>query len=145
MGLVAACGAVLLSVGSPARAAEPTGTVTLVHGLPGVIADVTVDGKKVLGNFAPERITAPLALPVGVHEFEVRKTGTSSTSPPAVSGKVIIQAGTRVSVAVGLDAAGHPAAHVFNDVPGGRAASESAIGVRSGGGGGAPAGPRGAT
>ncbi len=131
LGLAAACGALVLSTASPAPAAGPTGTVTLVHGLPGVIADVTVDGKKVLGNFAPERITAPLALPVGVHEFEVRKTGTSPTSPPAVSGKVVIQAGTRVSVAVGLDAAGQPAAHVFNDEPRGWAASDSAVVVRN--------------
>jgi hypothetical protein len=112
---VAAAGLAAPAEAAPAAAAPRTGTVTLVHGLRGVIADVSVDGKAVLTEFHPERITEPLSLPAGLHRFEVRPTGSPATSAPAVSGSIALRAGTRVSVAVGLDSAGQPLAKVYDD------------------------------
>lgn len=125
------------ALATPALAAPPvatpaaTGTVTLVHGLPGVVADVTVDGKEVIKSFAPERITDPLTLPAGVHQFAVRPTGSAPTSAPAVSGSIAIAAGARLSVAVGLDAAGQPMAHVYDDDASGLAAGAAGVIVRN--------------
>ncbi|MBL7489992.1 DUF4397 domain-containing protein [Frankia sp. AgB1.9] len=116
---------------APAAATTATGTVTLVHGLPGVVADVTVDGKEVIKSFAPERITDPLSLPAGVHQFAVRPTGAAPTSAPAVSGSFAIAAGSRLSVAVGLDAAGQPMAHVYDDAASGLAAGAAGVIVRN--------------
>jgi len=134
--LVLAVGAlaVVLVLASPAGAATTTpatGTVTLVHGLPGVVADVTVDGKEVIRSFQPERITDPLSLPAGVHPFAVRPQGAAPTSAPAVSGSIAVAAGARLSAAVGLDAAGQPMAHVYDDAASGLAAGAAGVIVRN--------------
>jgi Domain of unknown function (DUF4397) len=129
--------AVVPLLASPAGAAASTastaatGTVTLVHGLPGVVADVTVDGKEVIKSFQPERITDPLSLPAGVHSFAVRPQGAAPTSAPAVSGSIAVAAGARLSAAVGLDAAGQPMAHVYDDAASGLGSGAAGVIVRN--------------
>ncbi len=127
--LFVAAAAVAAVYASPVSAKTPTGTVTLVHGLPGVVADVSVDSRLLLSRFAPQRISDTITLAAGEHLFEVRPTGASQSSPPAVAATVTVADGARLSVAVGLNPAGKPAAYVFNDAPT-WAADESVIAAR---------------
>jgi hypothetical protein len=68
-------------------------------------------------------------LPAGEHLFEVRPAGASQSSPPAVAATVTVADGARLSVAVGLNPAGDPAAYVFDETPT-WAADESVIVAR---------------
>ena len=46
---------------------EQVGTVRVVHGLRGLVADVYLDGNLALPTFQPERATDPIAIPAGEH------------------------------------------------------------------------------
>jgi len=65
----------------PAQAAD-TGTVTLVHGVRGLVADIYLDGAVALQVFQPERTAGPLTLPAGSHAVDVRAAGSAATSTP---------------------------------------------------------------
>lgn len=124
--IVVAGAAALLVTGLPApTAAAGIGEVTLVHGVRGLVADITVDGERVLEAFQPERLAGPLPLAAGPHQVEVRATGAASGSPPLLRGTIEVIDGARRSAAVHLNAAGAPAISVFDDdaasVPPGRA------------------------
>ena len=58
----------LLGLGT-AGAQEATGTVTIVHGFRGLVADVYLDGTLILESFEPERATDPVQLAAGDHEL----------------------------------------------------------------------------
>lgn len=108
--------ALVLSV-SPAAAQTETGTVTLIHGLRGLVADVYLDGELVLEGFSPERITDPLELPVGSHEVALYETGTAPPDEPAVSDTIEVAAGDDVSGIVHATEDGDAEFSVFsNDV-----------------------------
>jgi hypothetical protein len=118
-----ALGALFLAPRAEARAL--TGSVVVVHGLRGVVADVYVDGQLALPTFQPERTTDPITLPVGNHQVEIRPAGAAPTSPPAVAAAIDVQAGVRESVVAHLDASGQPEITTFADpvdaVPSGQA------------------------
>ncbi|MEO8695299.1 MAG: DUF4397 domain-containing protein [Acidimicrobiales bacterium] len=109
----------------PANAQAETGTVTLVHGVRGLVADIYLDGKMVLQVFQPERTAGPLTLPAGPHAVEVRATGAPTTSPALLAATLNIPAGSRQSAVVHLSATGQPAMTVYPDdistVPAGQA------------------------
>jgi len=65
-------GAVLASavLASPAHAATPAnGQITVVQAVPGVIVDVTIDGKPVKRQVQVGSLIGPLYLPAGTHEL----------------------------------------------------------------------------
>ena len=93
----------------------PTGFVTVVHGVRGLVADVYVDGQRVLQAFQPERATQPVEVPAGPHQVEVRASGAAATGPPVLTGTVTIPAGGHVSAVVHLDANGAPVITTFDD------------------------------
>src|SRR3954470_3994964 len=84
--------------GVVASAQTATGTVTVVHGLRGVVADVDVDGTLALPAFEPERGHAPIHEPAGSHRIEIRLAGAAPADPPAVTGDVEVTANARQSV-----------------------------------------------
>src|SRR5690349_19290015 len=55
LGLVA-----VATLASPAQAQAGTGTVSVVHGIPGVTVDVYVDDVLTLPNFTPGTVAGPL-------------------------------------------------------------------------------------
>src|SRR5688500_14862772 len=77
--------------------AQETGTVTLVHGVRGLVADIYLDGKVALQVFQPERTAGPLNLPAGAHPVEVRPAGAPATSAPLLSATLTVPAGSRQS------------------------------------------------
>jgi len=111
-------GALAVAVGpvagaGPAAAAPAAGSVTLVHGLRGLLADVSVDGQVVLRGFAPNRVTDPLSLPAGAHAVVIRRSQTPASTPPVLSGNLTVAPGSVSTTAVGLDASSHPHIYVF--------------------------------
>jgi hypothetical protein len=86
--------------------------VTIVHGVRGLVANVHLDGKSVLTNFAPRRSVGPLAIPPGRHHLLVT---TSAAGTPVLSETVTLTAGEHVTAALGLDAAGQPHLYLYPD------------------------------
>lgn len=101
----------------PAGAQTETGTVTLVHGLRGLVADVYLEDELVLEGFSPERITDPIELPAGNYEVAIYETGSAPPEEPAISATVEVAAGDDLSGIVHATEDGDPEFSVFsNDV-----------------------------
>lgn len=76
---------------APAQAAEAL--VTVVHGLRGELVDVYLDDKLLLEGFKPDRLTDPLAVPVGSHTVDLRPAGTPSTDAPKATATATLTPG----------------------------------------------------
>jgi hypothetical protein len=117
--------AIALTCAPIAGAQTETGTVTLVHGVRGLVADIYLDGKVALQVFQPERTAGPLQLPAGAHAVEVRPTGAAPTTTPLLAATLNIPVNSRQSAVVHLSAAGQPALSVYPDdvsaIPAGQA------------------------
>lgn len=94
--------------------APSTGSVVLVHGFRGLVADIRVDGEDVLKGFEPERATDPLSLPAGPHSVEVRES-SDPEGDPVLEGEITVEAGVRISAVVHQDRSGEPTISVFRD------------------------------
>jgi Domain of unknown function (DUF4397) len=106
----------LLLVAGPAGAQSvDTATVTLIHGFRGLLADVYLDGNRILEGFAPERSTDPTELSAGEHTVEVREADAAPDSEPVVEGTVDLPAGANLSAVVHPDADGQPTISVFEN------------------------------
>jgi hypothetical protein len=110
--------------------AATTASVTLVHGVRGLLADVVVDGQTALKGFAYERASAPMQLPAGVHRVQVFKAGVAHTTA-LLDVKLTVKAGQTLTAAVGFDSAGGPKAYVFDDRLSAAARSASSVVVRN--------------
>jgi len=97
----------------PASAQSDAGTVTVVHGVPGLTVDVYVNGDPTLEDFEPGTITDPLELPAGDYDVEIRPAGEDPESDPAISGSAAVEAGTNASLVAHLDADGEPTLSAF--------------------------------
>ncbi|HMA45753.1 MAG TPA: DUF4397 domain-containing protein, partial [Frankiaceae bacterium] len=125
---VAAVVAVPLLAGSASAAA--TGTVYVVHGVPGLPVDVYVNGKLTLPDFRPKTVTSPLSLPAGTYQIAIRKAGAPPSSAPAISGSANLAAGANVSLVAHLTAAGSPTLTAFVNDTGGIPAGRARVIVR---------------
>lgn len=106
----------LLLIAGPAAAQdEDTTTVTLVHGFRGLLADVYLDGERILEGFKPARSTDPTELPAGEHEVAVREADAAPDSEPVVEGTLDLPAGANLSAVVHPDADGNPTISVFDN------------------------------
>ncbi len=110
--------------------ASSSATVTLVHGVRGLLADIVVDGQTVLKGFAYERASAPMTLPAGTHRVEVFTSGQPHTTA-LLDVKLTVQGGQVLTAAVGFDASGGPKAFVFDNRLTAAAHSASSIVVRN--------------
>jgi hypothetical protein len=116
--VVGAVVALLSLSSSPALAqSTETGTVTVLHGVPGLTVDVYANGKVLIPGFAPGSQSPPTALPAGEYAIAIRPAGAAPDSAPAISSTVTVPAGVNASAIAHLDAAGTPKLSVFvNDV-----------------------------
>ncbi len=108
--LVAAGGLVLAGI-SPAPAAD-TARVTLVHGVRGLVADVSLDGKPVLSGFGFEQATDALPIPAGKHQVTVKAADDGST---VLEVPMVLRAGQDLTAVAGFDANGGATAYVFDN------------------------------
>ncbi len=97
---------------APAATAASTGTVTVVHGIPGLTVDVYVDGKLALPKFKPGTVTAPLTLAAGKHSVKIFPTGMGPSGTPAVSSEVTLPSGANASLVAFLKENGQPSSSV---------------------------------
>jgi hypothetical protein len=115
---------------APAGAAANTGTVFVVHGVPGLPVDVYVNGDLTLRNFQPKTVTPPLALPAATYTIAIRPAGTPASAAPAISGSAALTAGANVSLVAHLSAAGTPTLTAFANEVGGLASGQARVIVR---------------
>ncbi len=112
--LIAVLAVALMTFFAPAaQASEHTGTVTVVHGVPGLTVDVYVNDDLTLEGFEPETVTDPLELPPDTYDIEIREAGADPSSEPAISGSADLAAGDNVSLVAHLDADGNPTLGAF--------------------------------
>lgn len=107
--------ALVLSLSSVAQAKPGTAIVTVLHGLPGLTADVYVNGKLTLDGFKPMSATSPLELPAGSYDVAIREVGAPADSEPALEGTAELKAGSNVSIVAHPDAQGTPSLTVFEN------------------------------
>jgi hypothetical protein len=111
-------------------AAAQDGTVTVIHGVPGLTVDVYVNGDLTLEGFEPGTITDPLTLPEGDYELEIRAAGESADADPAVAGSASLPAGANASIVAHLDEGGDPTLTVFVNDTSEIAAGDTRVTVR---------------
>jgi hypothetical protein len=98
----------------PAAAAAGDAQLSVVHGVPGLVVDVYLDGTEVLGDFEFETVAGPLTVASGAHDVEIFAAGADpSTDSPALEASVHLPPGANVSAVAHLDAAGAPKLSVF--------------------------------
>lgn len=137
--------AALAATAIPAAAQDGTGTVTVVHAVPGVTVDVYVNGDLTIEDFAPTTVTDPLTLPAGEYDIAIFAADADPASDEAViSGSTTLPAGADASLVAHPDADGAPVLGVFvndaSEVAAGQArltvrhtAAAPAVDVRAGG------------
>lgn len=112
--VILALGLILaLGVSGIASASSHTGTVTVIHGVPGLTVDVYVNDELTLEGFEPGAVTDPLELEAGTYNIDIRAAGESPDSDPAISGSADVTAGTNASIIAHLTEDGTPSLAVF--------------------------------
>ena len=94
---------------------EQVGSVRVVHGLRGLVADIYLDGNLALPTFQPERATDPLSIPAGQHLVEIRTAGAAKTDTPLLAQNVTVPAGFEGSFIAHLGADGNPTLTAYAD------------------------------
>jgi hypothetical protein len=114
--------AVTLATGSAAlaeeSAAQETGTVYVVHGVPDTPVDVYVDGERAIDDFQPGTSQGPVQLPAGSHQVALfAADAPDGSGSPVLSASANVPAGGNVTLAAHLDEGGGPKITPFvNDV-----------------------------
>lgn len=121
--LTLALGGVLLAAAAglataPLAAAQDTGTVYVVHGIPDTPVDVYVDGARALDDFTPATSAGPLQLPAGSHEVTIFPADAADDSgTPVIKATADLASGANVTLVAHLSEAGEPTLTPFvNDV-----------------------------
>jgi hypothetical protein len=110
---IAIAAVALVGAAGVAQAGPGDGTVTVIHGIPGVTVDVYVNGALTLEDFTPGTVTAPLTLPAGNYAVDIRPANAPSSDPPIITGSTTLPAGANASIIANLSAAGTPTLNVF--------------------------------
>jgi hypothetical protein len=90
-------------------------TVYVVHGIPGVLVDVEVEGDCLLPGFDFGDIAGPLSLPEDTYNIKIRAADGSCTGGIVLDLDVPFTAGQNVTVIAYLDDMGNPTAKVFDN------------------------------
>lgn len=125
--LVALAGLAPAQAATPAASAAPgTASVSVLHAIPGVTLDISVDGRVVVDDFMPGTMLGPLKLAAGRHTVDISASdplvlgGSANGSPlPAIalsgSTTVTVTANRSFTAVAHLTDAGIPTATLFND------------------------------
>ena len=104
-----------LATATPAL--DGTGVVTLIHAVPGLVADVSVDGKVAITGFTASRVTDPVTLSAGEHTVTIKADNGASAGMVVLTATLNVIAGTTSTAVVGLTPSGAPKAYVFPEAP----------------------------
>lgn len=119
-----------LGFGGAAGAQAETGTVTVIHGVPGVDVDVYVNDELTLEDFKPETVTDPLQLPAGDYTIDIRAAGADPSADPIITGDATLPAGANATLIAHLTADGTPTLGVFVNDTAKTAAGQGRLVVR---------------
>ena len=99
-------------------AAQETGSVFVVHGIPDTPVDVYVDGQRAIDDFAPVSQQGPVDLPAGNHTVAIFPADAADGSgSPLLSAEADVPAGGNVTLVAHLNEGGSPTVSPFvNDV-----------------------------
>jgi hypothetical protein len=123
--------AALTVAAAPVAAAQDTGQVRVVHGIPDTPVDVYVDGQRALDDFQPGRAEGPLELPAGPHEVALFAADAPDNSgAPVLSATAEVPGGGAATLAAHLDEAGQPTITAFVDDLSAVAAGQARLVVR---------------
>lgn len=102
---------------APASAASPgKAELSVLHGIPGAIVDVYVDGDLTIDDFEFTTLAGPLELPAASYKVEIMADGdVPSTDTPILAGTIALPSGGNVTAVANLDASGAPTISVFNN------------------------------
>ena len=102
---------------APASAAEPgKAELSVLHGIPGAIVDVYVDGNLTLDDFEFTTLAGPLELPAASYKVDIMADGDNPAGDtPILSGEIALPSGGNVTAVANLDASGTPTISVFNN------------------------------
>lgn len=117
-GALAIAAALTAGTSTASAAAQETGSVYVVHGIPDTPVDVYVDGKKAIDDFKPISEQGPVDLPAGNHEVKLFAADAADGSgTPVLSASADVPAGGNVTLVAYLDDGGKPTISPFvNDV-----------------------------
>ena len=125
--LVALAGLAPAQAAVPAESAAPgTASVSVMHAIPGLTLDISVDGRVVVDDFMPGTLLGPLKLAAGTHTVDISASnplelgGSANGSPlPSIalsgSATVTVTANRSFTAVAHLTDAGKPTATLFND------------------------------
>lgn len=107
----------LMLVPATALAQSSDGTVTVVHGVPGLTVDVYVNDALTLEDFEYGTVTDPLTLPAADYDIDIRVADSDPSSDPALTELVTLPAGASATIEANLDGDGSPKISVWvNDI-----------------------------
>jgi len=89
-----------------------TGVVTVIHGVPGLVVDVYVNGALTLPGFKPGTITPPIQLPEGNYYIQITPQGQDTTQT-VIKGSAFLPAGANASIIAHLTESGMPTLSVY--------------------------------
>jgi len=107
-----------------------TATVNVVHGIPGAVVKVCVDGEKAIGRFRYGDKVVGVALPAGTHRVRVVAAGKACSSPAVLKKRFDLAAGGNYTVVAALRPSGSPALPAFANRVGPTAAQQARLTVR---------------
>jgi hypothetical protein len=119
-----------IGFGPAAGAQAETGTVTVIHGVPGVDVDVYVNDELTLEDFKPDTVTDPLELPAGDYTIDIRAAGAAASEDPIITGDATLPAGANATLIAHLKADGTPTLGVFVNDTAKTAAGQGRLVVR---------------
>jgi hypothetical protein len=118
MKMFAAASLALVLMFGAASADMHEATVYVVHGIPGVVVDVEVEGVGcALTQFDFGDIAGPLSLPEGTYNIKIRPANamTPCSEAPVIDVDVPFAAGENVTIVAHLDDMGNPTASKFDN------------------------------
>ena len=129
---VAAAGIVGAAVTSAAVPAAAAGTakVNVVHGIPGAVVRICVDGSSVADNVKYGAKIVGATLPAGTHRVRVVAAGKACTTSPVLKAAYSLAAGKNYTIVANLDAAGKANLKAFTNNVSRTAAGKARLTVR---------------
>lgn len=120
-----------LALAVPASAATTTAQLSVLHGVPGLVVDVWVNGERTLDDFDPGDLAGPLDLAAGTYTVAITASDAADASAPAIGPvDLTLAAGTSYTAVAHLDAGGTPTATLFTNDTSATAAGEGRLTVR---------------
>ena len=121
-----------LALAAPATAATATtADLSVLHGVPGLVVDVWVNGERTLDDFEPGALAGPLELPAGTYTVAITAADAADDSAPAIGPVDLpLAAGTSYTAVAHLDADGNPTASLFTNDTTTTAAGQGRLTVR---------------